>query len=70
VGRPNSAKNAMAMAPLAALKRGLRKNSSGSIGCWLCRSHHTKTTESTAATPKAPRITGSVHPCSGAWMIP
>jgi hypothetical protein len=60
----------MAMAPLAALKRGLRKNSIGSIGCWRRRSHQMNATDRTAAAAKAARMTGSVQPCSGAWMIP
>jgi hypothetical protein len=60
----------MAMAPLAALKRGLAKNTIGSIGCPTRRSHQMNATERTAAVAKAPRIRGSVQPSAGAWMIP
>ncbi len=54
----------------ATVKRGSRKNSSGSIGEGTRRSHHTKATPRTAAAAKQPRTSESVQPRAPASMIP
>ncbi len=66
---PNIAKNVMVMAPEAALNRGLRKNSTSSIGWSLRFSWRAKAPSSSTATPNAPRMIPSVQPLWGASMM-
>ena len=63
---PNSAKNVTAIAPLAALKRGLAQKRRSSIGCSTCASQAKKAVSTTPPIAKAVRMVGSVQPWVGA----
>ena len=67
---PKSEKNAIPIAADATLKRGLRKNESWSIGSAVRSSQRTNAVARTAAATKHERISGFVHPCSGASITP
>ncbi len=56
----------MAMAPLAALKRGLRKNRMSSIGWSVWSSQATNAPSNASPTANPARIAGAVQPCDGA----
>jgi len=63
---PKSAKNVTAIAPLAALKRGLAQNFRSSIGCSTRASHVKKAMSATAAIAKTRRVLPLVQPSLGA----
>ena len=67
--KPNSAKNVIVTAPLAALKRRSRKSVTSSIGCGVRRSRTTKTVSRAAAVTNPPMVAGEDHPRLGASMI-
>ena len=66
---PNKAKKARAMAPLAALKRGFRKNETSSIGCGHRRSQRMNPVRNTTDTANPVRVRPLVQPQSGPWMM-
>ena len=66
---PDSAKNEIATAALAAVKRGLRNKLTSSIGCSVRRSQATNAAPSTAVSAKPPSVRALPQPWFGASMI-
>ncbi len=66
---PNSAKNVIVTAPLAALNRRSRNSETSSIGCVVRRSRSTKAPSSIAAIANPPKVSADLQPCAGASMI-
>ena len=67
---PKRAKNASEIAALEALKRGLRKSATSSIGDGARRSQATKPASTRPATANAPSTSASVQPREGASIRP
>src|SRR5947209_16559821 len=67
--KPNRQKNAIVTEPLAAVKRGLRKRPTSSIGAEVRRSHITKAARRTVAIAKPPSVRALPQPWLGASMI-
>ena len=63
---PNNEKNAIVIAPLAALNRGFWKKWMLSIGLDVCSSHNRNVTSSPAPIAKPASTSGAVQPCDGA----
>src|SRR5436305_1715251 len=66
---PNRAKNVSVIAWLAAVKRGLRKNPTSSIGWSLCSSQAANPPRTAKATASPPSVADEVQPLEGASMI-
>ena len=67
--KPNSPKNASAIAPLAALNRGLRNSRTSSIGSGRRACHPANSARMTSAPKIPPSVVADSHPCPGASMI-
>ena len=67
--KPNRPKNASAIAPLAAEKRGLRNSRTSSIGSGRRDCHQAKTLKITSDPKMPPTVTAEPQPCCGASMI-
>ena len=67
--KPKRQKKAIVTEPLAAVKRGLRKRPTSSIGAEVRRSHITKAASRTVAIAKPPSVRALPQPWLGASMI-
>src|SRR5256885_7144890 len=67
--KPKRQKKAIVTEPLAAVKRGLRKRPTSSIGAEVRRSHITKAASRTVAIAKPPSVRPLPQPWLGASMI-
>ncbi len=67
--KPNSPKKASAIAPLAALKRGLRNSRTSSSGSGRRSSQVTKPTSATTAAAYPPRVRADAQPLPGASIV-
>src|SRR5207237_5883326 len=67
--KPKRQKKAIVTEPLAAVKRGLRKRPTSSIGAEVRRSHITKAARRTVAIAKPPSVRALPQPWLGASMI-
>src|SRR5262249_29628279 len=68
--RPSSAKNAIATAPLAAVKRGFLKRLMSIIGWADARSTATRQASTAAPAARAAMVDAEPQPQSGAWITP